>query len=1285
MDHNQSFLDGTLFDTNTPDFAVVGEYDNRSTRFGSERFVRGDENTVIDFWKNEDSQPEQYIFTDVTTDVFSKVTVEPSEAMLKKALAKTKSHVHAPSLKEGEYDLREFEDIRREYNTLSDDEFKIWAWYQTGKLFDKEVISNPSNGWSKYIITDDVVKANSVEWIKKGYLAFDGDRFIPASLFYSGNMYSKKKEVEDNWDSIQKVIGPELAEVQLSKIKKLIPEKLVLDAPKDERLFVSPLDMAFINQFRIQRLTDGTDFFEDKRLPEAFLYWINEIEREEFENGSNSFDVRNHYLTKSRYPNGTSTKEKAERDRKAQMDGMALFQRFLAELIMSEDQRKIEHVWNSTYNNWKDIDYSKVPFAMQVSKHFKNTSLEVRPAQREGVAFASAIGSGVIAYDVGVGKTMTAILGAGQAIYTGQCKRPVVIVPNPTYDKWIAEITGEFDKNGKIVKHGIIPQYPINSYKNLGVDFLPELQKNPPKDGTISIITYEALEKVGFGSEVQEEISGELFNILSQGGISARDQEQLREKIEAIMGDGTSGTEVNLEDLGWDYMIVDEAHNMKKIFTKVQGEVDSEGERQTKKYQIDSGTPSTRGLKTFMFSQLIQKRNNGNNVLLLTATPFTNSPLEVYSMLALVGYRGLVERGINNISTFFDKFVDESYELVVTHKGSLEVKPVIKGFRNKIVLQSIIYNYINYKSGEEANIKRPSKIVYPYFKGDDGVTLPADDQVDTTIPPSSVQTYWLSEISRFANKSESEIDDFVPRDENGDIAGRDLRAINYSRQLTLSPYLFFLSAKELPEISAENYVELSPKLKYTVECVRTVKEWHESRGESVSGQVIYMDLGTEYFPLIKEYLVSKVGYSTKEVEIISGKTSANKKENIKKGFLDGSVKIIIGSSTIKEGIDLQNRSTCLYNCALDWNPTDVKQLEGRIWRFGNQHAYVRIVNVLVENSLDVFMFQKLEEKTARINDIWFREGRGNVLNIDELDPSELKIGLITDPKEKAKQDIRMKVEKLEMELAVTEGYIEELSTGKRMISNFNETKDQIEKDFVDAQSWVQNQIENLERAYKSHKESYESDQPTWDKSKKTDVDKAERLYNRFLKYNVAESELTEKAKIQILKVYYNNSYRYSKVYDIDNYLKNKRGIERLEKNVLAKNKLTLDSDFEPLIETFKSNAQEITSQIADQKSEENFQARTYFYLTEAEEKNKSSKSIGARVIDFKKHSHLLSCMDKVHACDPNEPKVIKLKPEPTPEPKPEPSKEIDMKRKRAIAMAEAQKQRIRILQLKMAV
>ena len=111
------------------------------------------------------------------------------------------------------------------------------------------------------------------------------------------------------------------------------------------------------------------------------------------------------------------------------------------------------------------------------------------------------------------------------------------------------------------------------------------------------------------------------------------------------------------------------------------------------------------------------------------------------------------------------------------------------------------------------------------------------------------------------------------------------------------------------------------------------------------------------FNQVKSWMGETHKVKVDEVEIISSEINDTRKETIKEAFLDGVVKIIIGTATIREGIDLQKRGTVIYNCYPEWNPTDIRQLEGRIWRQGNQFQYVRIVMPLVQDSMDVFVFQ----------------------------------------------------------------------------------------------------------------------------------------------------------------------------------------------------------------------------------------------------------------------------------------------------------------------------------------
>ena len=86
-------------------------------------------------------------------------------------------------------------------------------------------------------------------------------------------------------------------------------------------------------------------------------------------------------------------------------------------------------------------------------------------------------------------------------------------------------------------------------------------------------------------------------------------------------------------------------------------------------------------------------------------------------------------------------------------------------------------------------------------------------------------------------------------------------------------------------------------------CIASVKKYHDDRNEPMSGQVIYANAGVDFFPLIIEYLIQKLGFQKTEVGIIKGGMSSRQKEAIKDKFLDGTIKILIGSKAIKEGIN----------------------------------------------------------------------------------------------------------------------------------------------------------------------------------------------------------------------------------------------------------------------------------------------------------------------------------------------------------------------------------------------
>ena len=911
-----------------------------------------------------------------------------------------------------------FPEVVARYNKgISFEEIQAWVWYQRAQ-------GVPMTGWDAYYIPSRGrgLEARLDELVRQGALFYHDGALLPYPVYTYGNMYDRLQQLEKDSAHIQEAYGPQILEGHREAIEKARPEMLsvtnpdprerpiimaISDFAQDEKLFylqqVREEFMELENAEELKKVNGKVERKRDKEkigirfdgearytLQQVFVKWLFTLNPDtEFEKSS-AIDIADYYIAnRPLRDDKLSKEEKAELKASARIEGEQLFSRFLHEVPAFEDQQRLDLAWNRTYNGQAMINYSKVPIGFECSARFKSGLLQITDIQREGVAFMEAMGSGINAFDVGVGKTMTAIVNLAHNLYSGKCKRPLVVVPKPTYRKWINEIIGFTDKKTGEFVPGVLSHTGItlNDWFNLGTETLKQIDLErpvPPK--SITVVTYEGFKRLGFGSSVSDELFTELVNILGQSREKTqRDKEIEYQKFREMIGVGLRNTVADVDVLGFDYAVIDEAHRCKNVFSQVKSD-----ENGNKRYNIQSAT-SEIGQKAFLILSYIQ-RKFGRNTMLLTATPFTNSPLEIYSMLSLVAYDSLRNSGIENLDTFFDLFVLPTVEWAANYKEEIVEKEVIKSFTNRRILQKLIYNHILYKTGEEAGVARPKKVNLPllYDIEDSRQRLPLDKQALTYINMTPRQRENQNGIVALAkNSTRGKLD-----------MGNLFRALAFSLDNALSPFLLNGTPDDY-----RDFVAQSPKIAYVMECIRSVKDWHEQRGEPASGQVIYMNRGKQFFPFIKEYLERELGFKTgvaydrskvDEVEIISSEVNDARKEAVKEAFLDGVVKVILGTATIREGIDLQKRGTVIYNCYPEWNPTDIRQLEGRIWRQGNQFKYVRIVMPLVQDSMDVFVFQKLEEKTARINDIWFRGDRGNVLDLESLDPEEIKLALITD-------------------------------------------------------------------------------------------------------------------------------------------------------------------------------------------------------------------------------------------------------------------------------------------------
>lgn len=1134
-----------------------------------------------------------------------------TEARIKSNMDVVKGILAAPiALGKANTEITTIDETIKKYNPgITKDEINAWVWY-------RKSLGIPMLNWKSYDVP--MTPSYKLHLVQNGVLFYNAvsKSLVPYPVFTFGNIYRQLSALNKSEDHIVKNYGQSVFDNHIKVLEDIKPEPLSLQNPMEsERPIILAISETARN-FSIANLRDdaGVLLAEPTDLQDAYKQWLRGLPADHFKK-TNAYEVISYYINNENKPRRIDKIEWGAIKKITRDEGERLFKVFLHEALERTDQIKLDGRYNSQYNATAPLQYQKIPIGIEVSRKFMSFDLDIRPAQREGIAFMELVGSGIVAYDVGVGKTITAIIEVASAINNGKCKRPVIVVPNPTYKNWIKEMMGEGGLKGILSGTGIT----LNAWFNLGVDYDGlNLEKAVP-ERSITLLTYEGLNKIGFNEHTQNDHFFQLSNILGQSdGGTERDEAKQNEKYREIIGVGLKETIADIETLGFDYIVVDEAHNFKNVFSQVKSDKNS-----GKHFMIQGGQPSNRAIKLFFLCNYIQ-RSYGRNVMLLTATPFTNSPLEIYSMLSFVAYQYMKDNGIINIRQFFEQYIQETSEYVVGVDGEIKQKNVVKSFNNRISLQKLINSHINFKTGEEANIPRPCKINLPKTTviTDSGLTkLDKQDQILTYLQPTEIQEAYQREINHEAAQPVSKDD-----------PGKQLRLMSRSLNNALSPFLYYASE---PPKDYVDFVENSPKILYTMECIREVKQWHETRKEPISGQVIYIDRGKDFFPLIKQYLETQLGYKKNqklisnprqkvdEVELITGGISSAKKEKIKDAFNEGVCKIIIGTSTIKEGINLQKKSTVLYNLYPNWNPTDIRQLEGRIWRQKNEFGYVRIVMPLMENSMDVFVFQKLDEKTSRINDLWNKSDRGNVLDEESLDPNEVKFALVTDLDVLARFETKQIKEELYAKKTILSKQIEDLDTYNDLKVNYNTTKESVLNSIEGFYDRFGNQ-----RIQAGAKSFYYRELPTLDLENETkEVQKAIESANKTyaLLLEVLQGDHTDKTIIKAFTAYKRateGSYFYD--WTFTKFKDNSSQLSKLQRSLFKNRGYDETTDIQKIKDELAKELEETTNELEDLKSPE-FQQKLYASIVAQKKKYEiKGGDLDSRVKDFASLNNLLS-------------------------------------------------------------
>jgi hypothetical protein len=696
----------------------------------------------------------------------------------------------------------------------------------------------------------------------------------------------------------------------------------------------------------------------------------------------------------------------------------------------------IMDTYNRTSNNWVSKDYKKDELIIPgTGKGWK-----FRSNQTEFVNMAISLGSAVNAQRTGAGKTATNAAVNQMLKVTGMANKPISVVPGKVIKKFVRDV-----KHGS---RGLSPIFPdmkildVTEYK-----FDEAMAQIAFNNWDMILIPDTWFKRIRVTPERETAYIEKQIEILRNSllaakaekgkGASTKDIENAIASLEATMAELTNYVKrdgIYFEDLGVDAISLDEAQSVKNLVSSAKGG----------KLGM-SATPSQVALDFNMKAKYIMEKKNGKNIFLYTATPVSNSMLEIYGLLQNIAPQEWTSRGINSVDDFIDSFVDVSETIGITTSNEVGTINKVDGFINIDDLRSLFRKYVDYR---------------PFIEG---AVIPEVKDVRYTVELTDWQrTYFEDILERLVLIKSKE-----PRD-YGDVTDGIMKVLGDARRASISPSLI---TGESPTL------ENSPKMAKAVEVIAKIYK------DTSKNQVVFLDdygdkvlKSKNLHNFIKDEL-SKAGVPAKEIVIVNGKTNSDVKQKLKiqDEFNDGKYKIIIGTTeSIGAGMDLQEDTISMISLDIPYTPTSITQRRGRGERPGNINEFISNINIFTRGSYDAWSANIVAVKKRWQDQLLegSNDAKGGYLknkDDDSFDVNTIMSELIEDPLEKAtlRQEgvealISSEITSLNQSIKKVERTINELEEGISRRKNVieNASKKLLESpDSVSAQNSIERNTE----------------------------------------------------------------------------------------------------------------------------------------------------------------------------------------------------------------------------------
>jgi SNF2 family DNA or RNA helicase len=705
------------------------------------------------------------------------------------------------------------------------------------------------------------------------------------------------------------------------------------------------------------------------------------------------------------------------------------------------DAADLASTYDMTFNRYVAPEYDTSDLGLKgVAK-----TVKTHPYQNAGVRRLSDEGSGILGYDVGLGKTFTALAFSQYDRQMGRSNKHCIVVPKSVLANWYMEskkflgnhegvlfvgFEPKRNKAGAIVTETVKDEkgQPKRNEHTGEIEFQDVLVEDssaevfakmhsiPAMSAGLVVMTQEKFKAIPVKPETvasyaDKWVERSMASAASAKAMAGKEvkagsyaQQQQQANLEnQFYAEGTKKKDELpfFEDMGFDRVVVDEAHHFKASFQVKEG--------MDKMAYLPNPAESQRAQDMALKLSHIRGNNAGKGAILLTATPVSNSPIEIYNVLMhVIPVEELDKLGIYTPADFVRFFGRIEMVDKLTVANVTEKREGLKGFRNLNVLRGLFNRYANMMGARdvdpegsvlklpdaievksEAEMTDEQKDAYVRLREEAkkagnpkniaaGLARPMFavlrdmDRVTTDVDLYKKTMTFLFRASE-RDKVQALIADlpaFVERVEEDDETGEKVK-VKVEKVTTfdltgdtityVAPQEFETAiAVRLPKHKI-GYASHPMTPKYA-ELVKNLKAELARGGK----QLIFTEEKSQHGKL-ERLLVESLPEEAKRIGIINADTAGGEKlQQIVDAFTRGDYSIIVANKKAEIGVNLNKGTTAVHHMTLPWTPASIQQRNGRAVRQGNKESAVRIYYYQAKGSFDAYRLDLLAKKAGWI-------------------------------------------------------------------------------------------------------------------------------------------------------------------------------------------------------------------------------------------------------------------------------------------------------------------------------